>query len=83
MKNLKRLLSVVLLALSVTTTAQNTNPTIAVANPNINSIEVKPEIAAKMLRLELIKLGNFIVLDEFDMADVLMNSPQFTSGCYG
>ena len=66
MKNLKRLLSVVLLALSVTTTAQNTNPTIAVANPNINSIEVKPEIAAKMLRLELIKLGNFIVLDEFD-----------------
>jgi len=83
MKTIKHILALTLLFVSLNGFAQTTNPTIAVANPNINSIEVKPEIAAKMLRLELIKLGNFIVLDEFDMADVLMDSPQFTSGCYG
>ena len=69
MKTIKYILATVVLFSSLNGFAQTTNPTIAVANPNINSLEVKPEIAAKMLRLELIKLGNFIVLDEFDMAD--------------
>lgn len=63
--------------------AQDSNPTIAVATPNVNSLESKPAIVAKMLRLELIKMGKHKVLDEFDMADVLKAKPEFSNQCYG
>lgn len=58
-------------------------PSIAVANPNVNGITLKSEIAAKMMRLELIKLNKYKVLDEFDMADVIKANPTFSQQCYG
>ncbi len=52
--------------------AQNENlPSIAVANPNVSALNIKPESGAKMMRLELIKMNKYKVYDEFDMADVL------------
>ncbi|NBV07947.1 MAG: hypothetical protein EBS09_02430 [Flavobacteriia bacterium] len=56
---------------------------IAVANPNVNNLSIKSEIAAKMMRLELIKIDKYRVLDEFDMADVIKSNASFSSGCYG
>lgn len=56
---------------------------IAVANPNVNNLSIKPEVAAKMMRLELIKIDKFKVLDEFDMADAIKANAAFSSGCYG
>ena len=38
--------------------AQPSN-TIAVANPNVNALTVKPESVAKMMRLELIKINKY------------------------
>jgi hypothetical protein len=73
------------LVFSLNATAQTTEvkSTIAVANPNVTSLAIKPESAAKMMRLELIKLDKYKVYDEFDMADVLKTNPEFTQGCYG
>ena len=63
--------------------SQESLPTIAVANPNINSLETRPEIAAKMMRLELIKMAKYKVYDEFDMADALKANAEFKTDCYG
>jgi hypothetical protein len=57
--------------------------TIAVANPNVTSLSIKPESAARMMRLELIKLNKYKVYDEFDMADVIKSNPEFAQECYG
>ncbi len=57
--------------------------TLAVANPNINALDTKPEVAAKMIRLELIKIQQYKVYDEFDMADVIKAHPEFSKDCYG
>ncbi|MGY8926146.1 MAG: hypothetical protein ACKVJC_02495, partial [Flavobacteriales bacterium] len=38
-------------------------PTIAVANPNIVGLKTTTTIAAKLLRLELIKMDNYFVYD--------------------
>jgi len=58
-------------------------PTIAVANPNVNGLTVKPESVAKMMRLETIKLNKYKVYDEYDMADVLKAKEEYRSQCYG
>lgn len=58
-------------------------PTIAVANPNVNGLTLKPESVAKMMRLETIKLNKYKVYDEYDMADVLKAKEEFRTQCYG
>jgi hypothetical protein len=58
-------------------------PTIAIANPNVNGLTLKPESAAKMMRLETIKLNKYKVYDEYDMADVLKAKEEFRTNCYG
>ena len=58
-------------------------PTIAVANPNVNGLTLKPESVAKMMRLETIKLNKYKVYDEYDMADVLKAKEEFRTNCYG
>ena len=58
-------------------------PTIAVANPNVNGLTIKPESVAKMMRLEAIKLQKYKVYDEYDMADVLKAKEEFRTQCYG
>ena len=57
--------------------------TIAVANPNVNGLTVKPESVAKMMRLETIKLNKYKVYDEYDMADLLKAKEEFRTQCYG
>ncbi len=57
--------------------------TIAAANPNVNGVAISGESGAKMIRLELIRLGKYKVYDEFDMADVVRANPEFQANCYG
>jgi len=68
---------------SIKSIAQNNLPSIAVANPNVNGLESKPQIVAKMLRLELIKIDKYKVYDEFDMSDVLKANEEFRTECFG
>lgn len=76
------LLSVLLVA-GWAVQGQNGAKKIAVANPNVQGLHATPEIAAKLLRLELFKLNLYSVYDEFDMADVIKNNPQYQTECYG
>jgi hypothetical protein len=62
--------------------AQQSN-TIAVANPNVNALTIKPESVAKMMRLELIKINKYKVYDEFDMNEVIKTKEEYKVGCYG
>jgi len=62
--------------------AQQSN-TIAVANPNVNALTIKPESVAKMMRLELIKINKYKVYDEFDMNEVIKAKEEYKVGCYG
>lgn len=81
-QNLLYLMLTLTLKFSAQTT-QEVKPTIAVANPNVTSMAVKPETVSKMMRLELIKLDKYKVYDEFDMADVIKTNPAFAQDCYG
>lgn len=63
--------------------AQESKPSIAVSNPNVNGLTTKSESVAKMIRLELIKMDKHIVLDEFDMGDIIKNNVEFQSNCLG
>ena len=57
--------------------------TIAAANPNVSGLAISGESGAKMIRLELIRLGKYKVYDEFDMADVVKANPEFQANCFG
>jgi hypothetical protein len=83
MKKQNLLFLALVFSLNVTAQTTEVKSTIAVANPNVTAISVKAESAAKMMRLELIKLDKYKVYDEFDMADVIKTNPEFTQGCYG
>ena len=56
-------------------------PTIAVSNPNIVGLRTSATIAAKLLRLELIKMDNYFVYDEFDMEDIYNKDSSFRNNC--
>jgi hypothetical protein len=56
---------------------------IAVANPNVNALTIKPESVAKMMRLELIKINKYKVYDEFDMNEVIKAKEEYKVGCFG
>lgn len=56
-------------------------PTIAVANPNIVGLKTTTTIAAKLLRLELIKMDNYFVYDEFDMEDIYKIDSSYINNC--
>lgn len=55
--------------------------TIAVANLNTNGVHATPQIAAKLARLELIKINKYVVMDEADMSESL--SEDELLNCYG
>jgi hypothetical protein len=75
---------VLVLGLILTISVQAQSKTIAVAYPSVDGIEsLNPKIAATYIRLELIKLNQFLVLDEFDMAEVLKEKEEYNSDCYG
>jgi len=54
-----------------------------VSNPNVNSLTVKPESVAKMMRLELVKMNKYRVYDEFDMNEIIRTKDEYKVGCYG
>lgn len=56
--------------------------TVAVTNLNTTGLHITPVLAAKMARLELVKLEKYTVLDEFDMAEVMEQNPEYKT-CYG
>lgn len=56
---------------------------IAVALPNIENISVSREIVAKLIQIELIKLGKYQVYDEFDVQEVMNTESKFKEDCYG
>ncbi len=72
-----------LLVSTMITQAQETKPTIAIANPNVNGLFTKVESVAKMMRLEFVKMDQHLVLDEFDMSDVLKTNQEFQTNCLG
>ena len=83
MKTIKKISLILMGIMPTYFFAQTIKPTIAVANPNVNNLQNKPATVAKMMRLELIKLNQHSVLDEFDMADVIEGDSNFQSDCYG
>ena len=84
MKTSTLLLIAALIAVQSVSFAQtNTRSTAAVANPSVQGMALSPEVAAKMLRIELLKTGLFQVWDEFDMDEALRNDAKYQTGCYG
>lgn len=80
---MKYLLLLISSCLVHTVLAQEAKPTIAVADPHVMELDLAPEIAAKYIQLELIKMDKYSVYDEFDMAEVISDSNEFTDDCYG
>ncbi len=78
MKSIVTLIAIIL-ATSFSSNAQN--QTIAVGYPAITGLNVDPQIAAKLLRYELIKLDNYSVYDEYDMKDAIAKDPSLQNEC--
>lgn len=57
--------------------------TIAVALPNVDNISVSKEIIAKLIQIELIKLEQYKVYDEFDIQEGIDSDERFTNNCFG
>jgi hypothetical protein len=66
---------------SITALQAQMKPTIAVANPSVNGLYATPVISAKLIRLELIKLDQYSVYDEFDMAQIYKSNSEFANNC--
>jgi hypothetical protein len=69
--------------LSFAQTNNSTKTTIAVSQPSVEGLYATPKIAAKLINLELLKLNQFMVYDEFDMAETVNSNEKFSVGCYG
>lgn len=82
---MKRLLLVIsaLTALLVNAQENSNKPSFAVAKPHVQELKIPQEIAAKFIQLELIKLDRYNVYDEFDMAEVIQDSSEFRTNCFG
>ncbi len=56
--------------------------TIGVSNPTVNGLYATPEIASKIIQLELTKLDQFTVYDEFDIKDVYEKDSTLKNNCH-
>jgi hypothetical protein len=56
---------------------------IAVALPHLENFNVSREIVAKLIQIELIKLEEYRVYDEFDMKEATDSDERFLTDCYG
>ncbi|MFT6982330.1 MAG: hypothetical protein ACJAUD_001097 [Crocinitomicaceae bacterium] len=54
---------------------------IAAGNPAVNGLHVTPEIASKLIRLELIKISEYAVYDEYDMQDIYDKEEALKTNC--
>ena len=68
----KFMLSVLFFCAFITFFAQGSS-SIGVANPNVEGLYITPSTCAKILRLELTKIGQYSVYDSFDMEDIYEN----------
>lgn len=55
---------------------------IAVSNPTVRGLYATPEIAAKIIQLELSKLDQFVVYDEFDLNEVYEKDSTLRNNCH-
>ena len=55
--------------------------TIAVTDFSTTGVHATPKIAAKLMRLELVKTNKYVVMDESDMNEIL--TAEETENCYG
>lgn len=62
---------------------KSSKSTIAVALPNVDNISVSKEIIAKLIQIELIKLEQYKVYDEFDIQEGIDSDERFTNNCFG
>lgn len=73
---------IILTALLITSISfGQSKSTIAVTNPNVSGLYATPEIAAKLLRLELAKLDKYSVYDEFDMKEIYNKDSSYYTDC--
>lgn len=54
---------------------------IAAGNPAVNGLHVTPTIASKLIRLELIKMDEYAVYDEYDMQDAYDKDATLAVNC--
>ena len=80
---MKKLVVIIALVIGSISNAQTAKPTIAVANPNVEGLSLTPTLAAKLIQLELIKINKYSVYDEFDMAEIIKDNPEYSTACYG
>jgi hypothetical protein len=80
---MKKIIFLTILSLSFGLSAQQGKAKIAVANPSVGGLHATPKIAAKLIRLEVLKLDKYTLLDEFDMSDVLNKNVEYQSNCLG
>jgi hypothetical protein len=62
---------------------EQTKASIAVAFPHLENFDVSKEIVAKLIQIELIKLDEYRVFDEFDMKEATDSDERFLTDCYG
>lgn len=56
--------------------------TIGVSNPTVNGLYATPEIASKIIQLELTKLNQFTVYDQFDINEVYEKDNTLKDNCH-
>lgn len=78
-----RIIAIVLLNLSsFALFAQTSNPKkIIVTQPSVSGMETQAITAEKMLRIELAKLNEFYVFDEFDMLEAIAGNEEYKTNC--
>lgn len=56
--------------------------TVGVSNPTVNGLYATPEIASKIIQLELTKLDQFTVYDQFDINEVYEKDNTLKDNCH-
>jgi hypothetical protein len=67
----------------IITAQTETKSSIAVALPHLENFDVSREIVAKLIQIELIKLEEYRVYDEFDLKEASDSDQRFSLDCYG
>jgi hypothetical protein len=73
-------LKIIIALLSVIFTMNGFSQSVAVASINTYKVYASPTTASMLVRLELIKLDKYSVLDQFDMAEI--DNPNLYDDCY-
>jgi hypothetical protein len=67
----------------ISSAQEEKKPTIAVALPNIENMDVSRSVVAKLIQIELIKLDMYSVYDEFDIQEAMASDERFLKNCHG